>query len=75
MGFGQAILDMVIDSAGPLVIAGLIIAAVYMVYKRKLTELIGVVFLGMIALGVIYNPTGVKDVMVRIFNAIIGSGS
>lgn len=71
MNFGQNFLDLIIDNAGPLVTAGLIIGSVVMLYKRKLTEFIALLAAGLVSFGFIYNPTVVKDFMSEIFVRII----
>lgn len=71
MNFGQNFLDLIIDNAGPLVTAGLIIGSVVMLYKRKLTEFIALLAAGLVSIGIIYNPTVVKDFMSEIFVRII----
>lgn len=71
MNLGQNFLDLIISNAGPLVTGGLIIGSVVMLYKRKLTEFIALLAAGIVSMGIIYNPTVVKDFLSDIFVRII----
>lgn len=75
MNIGQNLLDLVISNAGPLVIVALIIGALVLLFKHKITEFVGLLVLGIIAIGFIYNPWGIKDVLLNIFNTVSGAST
>lgn len=75
VNFGQNFMNLIVDNAGPIAMALLIIGALYCIAKRKLAEAIGLGALAVIAFVLIYNPTGVKDALLNIGNQIIGSGT
>lgn len=73
MNIGQNMLNFVTTNAGPLVLMGLVILGVIFIMKRKTTELIGTIIVGIIAVGLVYDTAGVKTVLLSIWKAIIGS--
>lgn len=71
MNVGENILNLVVDNAGPLVIVGLICGSIYFLYKRKVSEFIGLLACALLAFGFVYSPATVKEFFVGIFNRII----
>lgn len=72
MNFGQNIFTWLGVEAGYLVLVGLVIIGVYLVLKREFSKLLGFVFVALIAVGFVFNPIGVKDVLLEFFNKILG---
>lgn len=75
MNFGQNLFDWFLGNAQPLVLAAIVIAAVVTAYKREFTKLIGVVLIAIIAVGFVYNTTGTKDTMLKLYNQVIVDGA
>lgn len=42
-------------------------------YKREFSKLIGFLVIALIAVGLVFNASGVKDVLLQLFNKIIGA--
>lgn len=75
MTFGQNLFDLFVDNAQPIVLAGLGIGGIYLLYKRKLAEFIGLMVVGLIAVGFVYNPMGAKDALLNVFNQVVTGGA
>lgn len=41
-------------------------------FKREFSKLIGFLVVALIAVGLVFNASGVKDVLLELFNKIIG---
>lgn len=46
---------------------------VHLGFKREFTKLIGFLVIALIAVGLVFNASGVKDVLLQLFNKIIGA--
>lgn len=75
MSFGQNFYNLFMNNAQPIVLVGLGAGAIYLLYKRKLAEFVAFVVVGLIAVGFVFNPTGVKDVLLKIFDQVVTSGT
>lgn len=43
-------------------------------FKREFSKLIGFLLVALIVVGLVFNAAGVKDVLLELFNKIVGSG-
>ena len=41
-------------------------------FKRELSKLIGFLVVALVAVGLVFNASGAKDVLLQLFNKIIG---
>ena len=64
MNFGQNLYNWFLSNAQSLVLIG---------FKREFSKLIGFLVLALIAVGLVFNAAGVKDVLLQLFNKIIGA--
>lgn len=74
MNFGENLYNWFLANAQPVVLLGIVIMAVYFIMQRKTTELIVTVIIAIVAVGLTFNTSGAKDVMLAIFNRVIGAG-
>lgn len=72
MNIGENAYNWFIDQAEYLVIIALVVIGIYYAFKREMTKLIGVVVIAVFAIGFVFNPFGTKDLLLEIFNKIIG---
>ena len=70
MNFGQNLYNWFLSNAQSLVLMAIAVIGVYLGFKREFSKLIG--FL-VIAVGLVFNAAGVKDVLLQLFNKIIGA--
>ncbi len=42
-------------------------------FKREFSKLIGFLVIALIAVGLVFNASGVKDVLLNLFNRIVGA--
>lgn len=75
MNFGQNLFDWLVGNAQPLVLAAIVIAAIILAYQRKFTELIGVLVVAVIAVGLVFNTSGTKDTMLKLYNQVVVGGA
>ncbi len=68
MNFGQNLYNFGLSNMQPIVLLGLAIIGVYLIYKRKFTELVGFVVVALLAVGFVFNTAGVKDIFLNLFN-------
>lgn len=72
MNFGQNILTWLTTNAQSLVLVGIAVMGVYLIIKREMTKLIGFLLISAVAVGLVYNTAGVKDLLLNLFNMVIG---
>ena len=56
-----------------LVLMAIVIIGVYLGFKREFSKLIGFLVVALIAVGLVFNAAGVKDILLKLFNKIIGA--
>ena len=72
MNFGQNMFTWLSAQAGYVVLVGIVIIGIFLIMKREFTKLLGFAVVAIIAVGFVFNTTGVKDVMLEMFNKILG---
>ena len=45
----------------------------YLGFKREFSKLIGFLVVSLVAVGLVFNADGVKDILLELFNKIIGA--
>ena len=56
-----------------LVLMAIVVIGIYLGFKREFSKLIGFLVVALIAVGLVFNAGGVKDVLLELFNKIIGA--
>lgn len=51
----------------------IVVIGIYLGFKREFSKLIGFLVIALIAVGLVFNAGGVKDVLLNLFNKIIGA--
>jgi hypothetical protein len=51
----------------------IVVIGVYLGFKREFSKLIGFLVIAVIAVGLVFNAAGVKDILLQLFNKIIGA--
>ena len=49
------------------------VIGVYLGFKREFSTLIGFLVIALLAVGLVFNAAGVKDVLLQLFNKILGA--
>jgi len=49
------------------------VIGLYLGFKREFSKLIGFLIISLIAVGLVFNAAGVKDILLELFNKIIGA--
>jgi len=75
MNFGQNLYNWFLSNAQSLVLMAITVIGIYLGFKREFTKLIGFLVIALIAVGLVFNTVGFKDVLLSIFNKIVGSGT
>ena len=70
MNFGQNLYNWFLSNAQSLVLLAIVVIGLYLGFKREFSKLIGFLF---IAVGLVFNAAGVKDILLELFNRIIGA--
>ena len=70
MNFGQNLYNWFLSNAQSLVLMAI---GIYLGFKREFSKLIGFLVIALIAVGLVFNAGGVKDVLLELFNRIIGA--
>ena len=73
MNFGQNLYTWFLTNAQSLVLMAIVVIGLYLGFKREFSKLIGFLVVALIAVGVVFNAAGVKDVLLQLFNNIIGA--
>lgn len=72
MNFGQNTLNWLLTQGQALVLVGCIIFAVFFAIKRETNKLVGFLIVAAIALFVVFNPYGFKDLLLMVTNKVFG---
>ncbi len=73
MNFGQNLYNWFLSNAQSLVLMAIVIIGVYLGFKREFSKLIGFIIIALISVGLVFNASGVKNILLELFNKIIGS--
>ena len=73
MNFGNNLYNWLLTNAQSLVLVAIVVIGLYLAFKREFSKLIGFLVIALIAVGLVFNASGVKDVLLEIFNKIIGA--
>lgn len=73
MNFGQNLYTWFLSNAESLVLMAIVVIGLYLGFKREFSKLIGFLVVAAIAVGLVFNASGVKDVLLNVFNKVIGS--
>ena len=73
MNFGQNLYNWFLSNAQSLVLLSLVVIGLYLGFKREFSKLIGFLVVSLVAVGLVFNADGVKDILLELFNKIIGA--
>lgn len=73
MNFGVNLYNWLLSNAQPLVLVAIVVIGLYLGFKREFTKLIGFLVVAMLLVGLVFNAAGVKDVLLSLFNQILGA--
>ena len=73
MDFGTNLYNWFLTNAQSLVLLAIVIIGVYLGFKREFSKLIGFLIIALIAVGLVFNTAGVKDLLLQLFNNITGT--
>ncbi len=73
MNFGQNLYQWFLSNAQSLVLLAIVVIGLYLSFKREFSKLIGFLVIALIAVGLVFNAQGVKDVLLGLFNRIVGA--
>lgn len=62
-----------LSNAQSLVLMAIVVIGIYLGFKREFSKLIGFLIVALVAVGLVFNASGVKDVLLNLFNRIIGA--
>lgn len=72
MNFGPAIQSWLTSNLQALVLVGIMGFGVYILVTRQFTKLAGLLAIALIAVGFVFYPSGVKNLLLSIFKKIFG---
>ena len=73
MNFGVNLYNWLLSNAQPLVLVAIVVIGLYLGFKREFTKLIGFLVVAMLSVGLVFKAAGVKDVLLNLFNQILGA--
>ena len=73
MNFGQNLYNWFLSNAQSLVLLAIVVIELYLGFKREFSKLIGFLVVSLVAVGLVFNAEGVKDILLELFNKIIGA--
>ena len=73
MNFGQNLYNWFLSNAQSLVLLAIVVIGLYLGSKREFSKLIGFLVVSLVAVGLVFNADGVKDILLELFNKIIGA--
>ena len=69
MNFGANVLKFLQGNIQPLLLAGLMLVGVYLLIEKKMSKVIGLVLIGIVAVGFVFATSDVKGIMLELFKA------
>jgi len=73
VNFGTNLYNWFLSNAQSLVLVAIVFIGVYLGFKREFSKLIGFLVIAVIAVLLVFNTGGVKDLLLQLGNKIIGS--
>ena len=73
MNFGQNLYQWFLTNAQSLVLLAIVVIGLFLGFKREFSKLIGFLVIALIAVGLVFHASGVKDVLLNLFNRIVGA--
>ena len=73
MNFGQNLYNWFLSNAQSLVLLAMVVIGVDLGFKGVVCQVIGFVSSGCLAVGCVFNAAGVIDILLELFNRIIGA--
>ena len=73
MNFGQNLYQWFLTNAQSLVLLAIVVIGLFLGFKREFSKLFGFLVIALIAVGLVFNASGVKDVLLNLFNRIVGA--
>ncbi len=73
MNFGQNLYQWFLTNDQSLVLLAIVVIGLFLGFKREFSKLIGFLVIALIAVGLVFNAAGVKDVLLNLFNRIVGA--
>ena len=70
MNFGQNLYNWFLSNAQSLVLLAIVVIGLYLGFKREFSKLIGFLVVSLVAVGLVFNADGVKDILLELFNKI-----
>ena len=67
MNFGNNLYQWFLSNAQSLVLMAIVVIGIYLGFKREFSKLIGFLVVALIAVGLVFNAGGVKDVLLELF--------
>ena len=65
MNFGQNLYQWFLTNAQSLVLLAIVVIGLFLGFKREFSKLIGFLVIALIAVGLVFNASGVKDVLLN----------
>ncbi len=65
MNFGQNLYNWFLSNAQSLVLMAIVVIGIYLGFKREFSKLIGFLVVALVAVGLVFNASGVKDVLLQ----------
>ena len=73
MNFGQKLYNWFLSNTQSLVLMAIVVIGIYLGFNREFSKLIGILVIVLIAMRLVFNASDVKDVLLKLFNRIIGA--
>ena len=71
MHFGQNLYNWFLSNAQSLVLMAIVVIGIYLGFKREFSKLIGFLVVALVAVGLVFNASGVKDVLLQLFKKVV----
>ena len=72
MNFGQNLLTWFLGNVQPLMLLAIAVVGVYALIEKKISKVVGILLLSVVAVGFVFNTEGVKDILLDLFNSFFG---
>jgi len=73
MNWGSNLYSWFLTNAQSLVLLVIVVIGLWLGFKREFSKMIGFIIIAAVCVGLVFNASGVKDVLLSLFNKVIGS--
>ncbi len=69
MNFGQNLFNWALGNIQPIILLAILCVGVYLMIERKISKVVGLLILSVVAVGFVFDTNSVKDLFLEMFHS------